>query len=117
MQEKPSLGYSLALYLSTVMWIVGTVGWVTLIGGDIYSNLKNLHRLQTIGELDLSDEEYRLATAEMDEGRRQWKAIFCPIDEFPWLPLPFMLCCFIAGAGYRIRKGMDEPVGLIAILR
>ena len=117
MKEKTSLGYRLALYLSTVMWIAGTVGLITLIGGEMYNYLKMIDRFQTIDELDLSHEEYRLATAEMEEGRRQWKAFYCPIDEFPWLPVPLGLCALIGGAGYRIRKGMGEPVSFAELFR
>ncbi|NRA75370.1 MAG: hypothetical protein HRU16_05455 [Planctomycetes bacterium] len=117
MKEKPSLGYSLALYLSTVMWIAGTVGLITLIGGDMYHALKSLHWSQTIDELELSHEEYRLARAEMLGEVRQWREFYYPIEEAPWLPLPFFFFCFIGGAGYRIRKGMGEPVELIALLR
>ena len=117
MKKKPLLGYSLALYLSTVMWIVGMVGMFTIMGGDMYHGLKGLHWYQTIDELNLSREEYRLARAEMEEGRRRWKAFYCPIDEFPWLPVPLGLCALIGGAGYRIRKGMGAPVSIAELFR
>ena len=117
MKKKPLLGYSLALYLSTVMWIVGMVGMFTFMGGDMYHGLKGLHWYQTIDELNLSREEYRLARADMKEEVRQWREFYYPIEEAPWLPLPLFFFCFIGGAGYRIRKGMGEPVELIALLR
>ena len=117
MQKTPSLGYRLALYLSTVMWIAGTVGLITLIGGDMYNYLKMIDRFQTIDELELSHEEYRLARAEMLGEVRQWREFYYPIEEAPWLPLPFFFFCFIAGAGYRIRKGMGEPVSFTELLR
>ena len=117
MQEKPSLGYSLALYLVTAMWIAGTVGTFTLLGGDIYFGLKTLHGWQTINKLDLSRADRLLARAEMEEGRILWRKISRPIEGDPRFPIPFFLCCFIAGAGYRIRKGMGEPVGLAELFR
>ena len=117
MQEKPSLGYSLALYLSTAMWIAGTVGMFTFFGGDIYFGIKTLHGWHTIDKLDLSRADDLLARAELEKGQIAWEKISHPIKGDHRLPIPGFLCCFIGGAGYRIRKGMGEPVGLIALLR
>ncbi|MEE2856230.1 MAG: hypothetical protein VX949_02435 [Planctomycetota bacterium] len=117
MKENPSLGYSLALYLATVMWIGGTVGWVTLIGGEIFFSLKSIHVWVTMDELDLSREESRLAREEEDEGRIRWRQIYLPLDEVPWLPLPFIVCCCIAGVGTLIRKQMGEPYRFVDLFR
>lgn len=117
MQKKPSLGYSLALYLSTVMWIFGMVGVVALIGGQVYSTYKTLNWLNTFIEHDLSSEKRRPARADLLEDQRQWKEFYCPIEELPWLPVPLILCALLGGAGYRIRKGMGEPVSFTELLR
>ena len=117
MKEKPSLGYSLALYISTVMWIVGMVGIFGVCVGLGIEIVREYQYQETIDQLDLSHEEYRLATAEMEEGRILWRKISRPIEGDPRFPIPFFLCCFIAGAGYRIRKGMGEPVGLAELFR
>ena len=117
MQEKPSLGYSLALYLVTVMWIAGTVGAFTFFGVDIFFTLKTLHGWQTIDKLDLSHADRVLARAEMEKGMIAWEKISRPIKGEHRFPISAFLCCFIGGAGYRIRKGMGEPVELIDLLR
>ena len=117
MQEKPSLGYSLALYLVTAMWIAGTVGTFTLLGGDIYFSIKTLHGWETIDKLDLSPTDDLLARAELEKGQITWEKISQPIKGDHPLPISAYLCCFIAGAGYRIRKGMGEPVGLAELFR
>ena len=117
MKKKPSLGYSLALYLSTVMWIFGMVGIFGVCVGLGIDMVREYQYQKTIDQLDLSHEEYLQARADRDEAGRWYQEFYHPIEALPHFPATLFAFGMIGGIGYRIRKEMGEPVSFTELLR